>query len=51
MPAMELTEVAAWALIIAGAAYAILESRGVSVAAIAAALAALATKSALLDLG
>src|SRR5690242_6016292 len=51
MPAMELTEILAWALIVAGAAYAILESRGASLAAIAAALAALATKTALLDLG
>jgi len=51
MPEMELTEILAWALIIAGAAYAIMESRGASIAAVTAALAAIATKSVLLDLG
>ncbi len=51
MPEMELTEILAWALIVAGFAYAIMESRGVPVAAVTAALAALATKTVLLDLG
>jgi len=50
MPAMEFTEIAAWALIVAGIAYALMESRGLSAAAVTAALAALATKSLLLDL-
>jgi len=47
---MELTEVLAWALIAAGVVYAALESRGVSTAAVAAGLVALATKSLLIDL-
>ena len=48
MPELDLTEVAAWALIAGGAAYAALERWSVSGGAIAAALVALATKSALL---
>lgn len=44
MPAMELTEIAAWALIAAGLGYNALRRYGVSTAAITAALAALATK-------
>ncbi|WP_158292052.1 hypothetical protein [Paracraurococcus ruber] len=51
MPVMELTEVVAWALILGGGAYALMESRGISAAAVSAALVALATKTVLLDLG
>lgn len=50
MPAMELTEVLAWALIAAGVCYAALLSRGVPAAAVTATLAALATKTVLFDL-
>jgi len=50
MPDLELTEILAWALIAAGLVYAALESKGVSTAAIAAGLVALATKSLLIDL-
>ena len=49
MPAMELTEVIAWALIIGGFAFAAIERRGgLPAAAVTATLAALATKTALL---
>ncbi|WP_165943369.1 hypothetical protein [Roseicella aquatilis] len=48
MPALELTEAVAWGLIFAGFAYAALQRWGVPTATVAAALAALATKSALL---
>jgi hypothetical protein len=49
MPAMELTEVVAWALIIGGFAFAAIERRGgLPAAAVTATLAALATKTALL---
>ena len=48
MPAMELTEVVAWALIIGGFAFAAMERRGMPAATVTAALAALATKTALL---
>ncbi|MDO9708373.1 hypothetical protein [Paracraurococcus lichenis] len=51
MPDMSLTEAAAWGLIFGGIAYAILEARGVSVAAVSAALVGLATKTLLLELG
>lgn len=45
-----LTEVLAWALIAAGCTYWALLSRGIPAAAVTATLAALATKTALLDL-
>jgi hypothetical protein len=49
MPAMELTEVVAWALIVGGVAFAALERRGgLPAAAVTATLAALATKTVLL---
>jgi len=49
MPAMELTEVVAWALINGGFAFAAIERRGgLPAAAVTATLAALATKTALL---
>lgn len=48
MPELALTEVAAWALIAAGVAYALLQRFGVPAGAVAAALVALATKSALI---
>lgn len=51
LPDMELTEVVARALIFGGIAYAVMETRGLSAAAVSAALAALATKTVLLDLG
>lgn len=51
MPEMELTEVLAWALIAAGVGYWALLSRGIPAAAVTAALAALATKAVLFDLG
>ena len=47
MPVLELTEIVAWALIAAAVVYRVLESRGTATAAMAAALAALATKAAL----
>ena len=48
MPELALTEAVAWALIIGGVAYAVTAARGVTVAAVTAAVAALATKSLLL---
>ena len=49
MPAMELTEVVAWSLIIGGFAFAAIERRGgLPAAAVTATLAALAIKSVLL---
>ena len=50
MPELALTEVAAWALIAAGLAFAVVQRWGMSVGAgaVAAALVELATKSALL---
>lgn len=45
---MELNEVVAWALIASGIAFAAMQRLGVSAAAVTAALAALATKNALL---
>ncbi|MFZ4407632.1 MAG: hypothetical protein ACOYOH_09835 [Paracraurococcus sp.] len=48
MPALELTEVVAWALIVGGIAFATMERRGVPAATVTAALAALATKNVLL---
>ncbi len=48
MPELALTEVAAWALIAAGVAYASVQRWGISAGAVAAVLVALATKSALL---
>jgi hypothetical protein len=50
MLVLEATEIAAWALIIGAIAYGALASRGTSVAAVAAGLAAVATKTALLGL-
>ena len=49
MPVLELTEVVAWALIVGGVAFAAMERLGRPTAAVTAALAALATKSALLS--
>jgi hypothetical protein len=49
MPVLELTEVVAWALIIGGAAFAALERLGIPAAAVTATLAALATKTVLLE--
>lgn len=49
MPAMDLTEAVAWALIFGGFAYAALQRLGVGTATVAAALAALAVKSVLLE--
>ena len=51
MPPLELTEALAWALIAAGVGYAALLARGVSAAAVTAALAALAMKTMILDSG
>ena len=48
MPELALSEVAAWALIAGGVAFAAVQRWGVSAGAIAAVLVALATKSALL---
>jgi hypothetical protein len=48
MPALELTEVVAWTLIIGGLAFAAMERLGTPAATVSAALAALATKSLLL---
>jgi len=52
MPWLELSEVAAWALIAAGVVYALLERSHVTVAGatVGAALAALLVKAALLDM-
>ena len=50
MLALDLTEGLAWALIAAGVVYAVLASRGISTAAVGAALVAVATKALLLDL-
>jgi energy-converting hydrogenase Eha subunit C len=50
MPALELTEIIAWSLIIGGVAFAVMQSRGLSAAAVTAALAAIATKTALFEL-
>ena len=50
IPELGLTEIFAWALIAGGLAFAALASRGVSAAAVTAALAALATKTFLFDL-
>jgi hypothetical protein len=47
MPVLELTEIVAWALIVAAIVYRVLESHGPATAAMAAALAAIATKTAL----
>jgi hypothetical protein len=48
MPELALTEVAAWALIASGVAFAAMQRFGAPASAVAAALVALATKSALL---
>ncbi|MDN3565995.1 hypothetical protein ACFQY5_09800 [Paeniroseomonas aquatica] len=48
MPVLDAHDIAAWALVIGGCAYALAASRGVATAAMAAALAAIAVKSALI---
>ena len=48
MPVLDAHEIAAWALIVSGIAYAAVASYGPATAAIAAALAAIAVKSALI---
>jgi hypothetical protein len=48
MPILDSHEIAAWALIVGGIAYAVVASRGLATAAMAAALAAIAVKSALI---
>ena len=49
MPVLELNEVVAWAQIVGGLAYAAMERVGLPTAAMTATLAALATKTVLLD--
>ena len=48
MPEIELTEILAWALIVAGVTFAAMARRGLPAASVSAALAALALKSAFL---
>ena len=50
MSELDLTEVSAWAIIAAGAAYAMAAHHGRAAAAVCAALAAFAVKAVLLDL-
>jgi hypothetical protein len=50
MPALELTDIAAWTLIVGGTAYAALASHGSVLAVVAAAVAAFFTKAFLFEL-